>query len=197
MEKPSNLSTIVQREKTDENIDHIEFLVNKRKGLMIGSGSVSEPSSSFKKSKYGKVIVRELQKGKGIVQIIDNNEDSISIYEIHPNGSYSAKTKNNVVEKTGKDVDAFHIFSGNLQIAIHRNKVEVIKGDHKLCIDGNLTIEVDGAEAIPLEGVLSFSKLKKALEGGLDSYGSPIQYIQTDIKNPTNTTLDESEICYT
>lgn len=189
MKKPSNISTIVQREKTGENIDHIENLVKKKENFAVGSGEITEPSSSFKNSKYGKIVVRELQKGKGIVQIIDNTEDNIRIYEIHPNGSYSSKTENNTVEKS--TVEAFQIFTNGLKIAIDGDKIEVVKGNSTICIDKELNIETYGTAEIPKERLLSWSKVRELLLTATDSLQAPITYGY----DPTRE-LNEDTMCF-
>lgn len=77
-------------------------------------------------------------------------------------------------------------------IIIDGNNIEIVKKDKIIAIDGDLNVKVDGEIQIKTttnsapflssgniseEGLLSYSKLKLALETGVDSYGAPIQYL--------------------
>jgi len=169
MLKPSNINTISQNKMTNSDISPVENLLNKEVEDSSGSQTIKEPSLvPLSDSKYGDVIVEQRKDAEGMIEIIDNTENLVRHYHIHPSGTYINIDKDgNIIQKTSND--EIKIIMNNKEILIKGDKIEVIKGDKKVGIDGDMNIEVEGKTEITSTGdILLESKGNVEIKAAVD-----------------------------
>ena len=149
----SNLSEIVQNSVTNSGIATVENILSKN--VVPG-----EPNLGLGNVDYTKVTVYEFPSNATI--IIDSTTDNVKIIEIHPPGSYTAKTNNgDVVTKA----------ANNNLVFVKKDSIEIIEGKKQINAKEGIDFKTNNSTGT---GLVSASKLVEYLRPILGNSGAPI-----------------------